>query len=125
MPLSSVADSLTAAESRLVAMTPDARFTAVLEGLGMLGVTQSPFFGRRGIMADGKVIAVFLDDSMAFKLGATTPEHAAALAIPDAELWHPGNKTVPFKDWVRVHVAQDREWGRLAEQALHHVRQKL
>jgi hypothetical protein len=34
-------------------MTPDARFTSLLDDLRMLGVTQSTSFGRRGIMADG------------------------------------------------------------------------
>jgi hypothetical protein len=106
-------------------MTPDARFTALLDDLTMLGVTQSPFFGRRGLTADGQVIAVFLDDSVAFKLGVTTPEHAQALALSGSALWHPGNKTVPFKDWVRVTDAHEDEWGRLAELALHHIRQKL
>jgi hypothetical protein len=106
-------------------MTPDARFTELLDDLKMLGVTQSPFFSRRGITADGKVIAVFLDDSVAFKLGASTPEHAKALALSGSELWHPGNREVPFKDWVRVYAAHQDEWGRFAELALHHIRQKL
>jgi hypothetical protein len=106
-------------------MTPDARFTELLADLKMLGVTQNPFFGRRGLTADGKVIAVFLDDSMAFRLGVTTPEHANALALSGSELWHPGNREVPFKDWVRVYEPHEDEWGRLAEQALHHIRQKL
>jgi hypothetical protein len=106
-------------------MTPDARFTELLDDLKMLGVTQSPFFGRRGITADGKVIAVFLDDSMAFKLGATTPEHEKALALSDSKLWHPGHRAVPFKDWIQVGQTHQDQWGRLAEQALHHIRQKL
>jgi hypothetical protein len=106
-------------------MTPDARFTQLLDDLRMLGVTQNPFFGRRGMLADGKVIACFLDDAVAFKLGSTTRDHAEALALSGAELWHPGNKTVPFKDWVRVPEAHQDRWGHFAEAALHHIRQKL
>ena len=106
-------------------MTPDARFTSLLDDLRMLGVTQSTSFGRRGIIADGKVIACFLDDSVAFKLGATTPEHANALALSGSELWEPSGRGVPFKDWVRVTDAHQDQWGRLAELALHHIRQKL
>jgi hypothetical protein len=106
-------------------MTPDARFTQLLDDLKMLGVTQSAFFSKRGLTADGKVIACFLDDSVAFKLGASTPEHAVALSLSGSELWHPGNRAVAFKDWVRVYEAHQDEWGRFAELALHHVRQKL
>src|ERR1700709_2694649 len=106
-------------------MTPDARFTQLLDDLKMLGVIQSPFFGRRGLVADGKVIACFLDDSVAFKLGRNTDAHAQALALSGADLWHPGNKPVAFKDWVRVPAVHEDQWGRLAEQALHDIRQKL
>jgi hypothetical protein len=106
-------------------MTPDARFTELLDDLKMLGVAQSTSFGKRGMTADGKVIACFLYDSMAFKLGASTPEHTAALALSGAELWDPSGKGRPFKDWVRVPQAHEDTWGRLAEQALHHIRQHL
>ena len=106
-------------------MTPDARFTQLLDDLKMLGVTQSTFFGRRGLVADGKVIACYLDDSVAFKLGATTTAHAEAMALSGADLWHPGERPVAFKDWVRVPTAHQDRWGRLAEQALHHIRQNL
>ena len=106
-------------------MTPDARFTQLLDDLKMLGVTQNAFFGRRGLTADGKVIACFLDDSVAFKLGAGTPQHAAAMALSGSTPWHPGDRAVAFKDWVRVYETHQDHWGRLAEQALHHIRQKL
>jgi hypothetical protein len=106
-------------------VTADARFTELLDDLKMLGVTQNPFFGRRGMTADGKVIAVFLDDSVAFKLGAATSGHAQALGLSGAQLWHPGNREVPFKDWVRIPEAHKDTWGRFAELALQHIRQKL
>jgi hypothetical protein len=106
-------------------MTTDARFTELLDDLKMLGVTQSTSFGKRGMTADGKVIACFLDDSMAFKLGASSPEHAAALELSGAALWDPSGMGRPFKDWVRVPDAHREAWGRLAEQALHHIREKL
>ena len=106
-------------------MTPDARFTEILDDLKMLGVTPSMSFGKRGMTADGKVIACFLDDSMAFKLGASTAEHTTALDLSGAELWDPSGAGRPFKDWVRVPQEHKDTWGRFAELALHHIRQKL
>ena len=106
-------------------LTPDARFTHILENLRMLGVTQSTMFGRRGMMADGKVIAVYLDDSVAVKLVDGTAEHEAALKLSGAELWRPGDKDVAFKDWVRIPDEHQESWGRYTESALHRIRQKL
>jgi hypothetical protein len=106
-------------------VTPDARFTEILDNLRMLGVTQSTMFGRRGMMADGKVIAVYLDDSVAFKLIEGTTEHNAALTLSGAELWHPGGREVAFKDWVRIPDDHRDTWGSYAESALHRIRQKL
>jgi hypothetical protein len=106
-------------------MTPDARFTHILGDLKMLGVTQSQMFGRRGMMADGKVIACYLDDSVAFKLIAGSPEHAQAMALDGADLWEPGDMGRKFKDWVRIPESHQDEWGRYAEIALHRIRQKL
>jgi TfoX/Sxy family transcriptional regulator of competence genes len=106
-------------------LTPDARFTHILENLGMLGVTQSTMFGRRGMMADGKVIAVYLDDSVAVKLADGTQEHDAAMKLAGAELWRPGGKGVEFKDWVRIPAEHQDVWGRYAEIALHEIRKKL
>ena len=106
-------------------MTPDARFTEMLDDLKMLGVTQSPFFGRRGITADGKVIAVFLDDSVAFKLGAATPEHderARAVRFRAVASRQPGS---PVQGLGARLTAHQDHWGRFAELALHHIRQKL
>jgi hypothetical protein len=83
-------------------MTPDARFTHILTDPRMLGVTQTTAFGKRGLSANGKVIACFPDDSMAFKLGAETPEHQRAMALSGSAQWDPGDRGRPFKDWVRV-----------------------
>jgi hypothetical protein len=106
-------------------MTPDARFTLILDNLKMLGVTQSTTFGRRGMMADGKVIAVYLDDAIAFKLIEGTPEHDAALKLSGADLWEPGGRGRTFKDWVRIPEEHQDTWGRYTEIALHRIRQKL
>lgn len=106
-------------------MTPDARFTHILSDLRMLGATQSTSFGKRGIVADGKVIACFLEDSMAFKLGAGTPELTRALELSGSELWDPSGLGRAFKDWARIGEQHQDEWGRYAEIALHRIRKKL
>ena len=106
-------------------MTPDARFTAILDDLKMLGVTQSSMFGKRGMQADGKVFGRILDDAMSFKLGEGTKELSDALALEGAELWDGHNDGHPFKGWVRVPEAHADQWGRLAEIALRQLRQKL
>lgn len=106
-------------------MTPDARFTKLLDDLRMLGVTQSKMFGKRGMMADGQVFARILDDAMSFKLGAETGAHAEALALDGAELWDGHGDGHPFKGWVRVPEAHADQWGHFAEVALHQIREKL
>ena len=106
-------------------MTPDARFTELLDDLKMLGVTRSNMFGKRGMMADGQVFARFLDDAMSFKLGADTKEHAEALALDGAELWDGHGDGHPFKGWVRIPESHEDAWGRFAEIALRQIRTKL
>jgi hypothetical protein len=106
-------------------MTPDARFESILENLAMLGVTRSTTFGKRGVMADGQVIASFLGDAMSFRLGEGSKELADALAFDGATLWDPRGKGHPFKDWVQVPAEQGDHWGRLTETALRRIRQKL
>jgi hypothetical protein len=106
-------------------MTPDARFTALLDDLKMLGVTQSNMFGKRGMMADGSVFARILDDAMSFKLADGSKEHAEALALEGAELWDGHGDGHPFKGWVSVPVSHGDEWGHFAELALRQLRHKL
>jgi hypothetical protein len=106
-------------------MTPDARFESILENLALLGVTRSTTFGKRGVMADGQVIACFLGDAMAFRLGEESRELAGALSLDGATNWDPRGKGQPFKDWVRVPAEESDHWGRLVEAALHRIRKKL
>jgi hypothetical protein len=106
-------------------VSAETRFDSIVEDLAMLGVTSGVMFGKRGVAADGKVVAVLLGDTMAFRLGEETPAHAEALGLPGAELWDPSTQGHPFKDWVRVPYDSEDHWGHFAELALRRIREKL
>ena len=86
-------------------MTPDELFDEIAEelaGLAGQGVTVAPMFGERSLKAAGRGIGCLLGDTLAFRLGAGTSTHAAALALTGAALFDPSGKDRPFKDWVAV-----------------------
>jgi hypothetical protein len=99
-------------------VTPDALLDEIAADLG---VPTGAMFGKRALKSGSKAFACLKGDDLAFRLGAGTPEHAAALALPDACLFDPSGGGRPFKDWVAVPVAQSAEWPRLAKLALDHV----
>jgi hypothetical protein len=53
----------------------------------------------------------------AFKI-STAAEREQALALEGTELFHPGGRGRPFKEWVAVPAAQANRWPELSEQAL-------
>lgn len=92
-------------------MTPD----ALLDDIAAeLGVTAGAMFGKRALKSGSKAFVCLKGDDLAFKLGAGTAEHTAALELPGACLFDPSGGGRPFKDWVAVPVAQSAEWPRLA-----------
>ncbi|WP_018683021.1 TfoX/Sxy family protein [Actinokineospora enzanensis] len=103
-------------------MTPDALLDGIAAGLADLGVTDGKMFGKRALLADGKAFACLRGDRLAFRLGAGTPEHAAALGHAGAELFDPSGKGRPFKDWVALPIDQSDRWAGLAHTALAHLR---
>ena len=100
-------------------MDPDTIFDDIAADLAAVGVTSGKMFGARALKLDAKALGCLLrNGAMAFKLGADSPAHAEALALPGAELFDPSGQGHPFKDWVEVPAEQSDHWLRLAEAAL-------
>jgi hypothetical protein len=103
-------------------MTPDSHLDDIAAELTGAGATAGAMFGKRALKAGSKAFACLKGDDLAFRLGAGTPEHDAALALPGARLFDPSGGGRPFKDWVAVPSAAADEWPRLARLALNHTR---
>jgi hypothetical protein len=102
-------------ESSVAAVDAFERVAADLAGAGVaLGQT----FGARALMVNRKAMACLNGDAMAFKLGRDSPDHARALEMAGAQLFHPSGMGRPFKDWVEVPAATADAWPSLAEAAL-------
>ncbi|RMI29082.1 hypothetical protein [Nocardia stercoris] len=99
-------------------MTSDEWFDEIAARLAPQGVVAGKVFGKRALKADSKAFACLKGDLLAFRLGAGSPEHTAALAVPGAELFLPADNDRPFKDWVAVPVAAADSWPRWADAAL-------
>jgi hypothetical protein len=67
-------------------MDADALFDDIAAELGPRGAAAGAMFGKRALMANGKAFACLKGDILAFRLGAGTPDHVAAAAIPGAAL---------------------------------------
>lgn len=93
-------------------------FDQIAEDLAAAGAVAGAMFGKRALLAEGKAFACLKDDALAFRLGAKTPAHAAALGVPGAHLFDPSGKERPFKDWVAIPAAQHRHWRSYAVTAL-------
>jgi hypothetical protein len=100
-------------------MTPDDLLDSLAEDLPE--ATAGAMFGKRALKANGKAFACLKGDDLAFRLGAGTEDHDAALDLPGARLFDPSGGGRPFKDWVAVPVDQAAEWPRLAKIALTRV----
>lgn len=99
-------------------MKSDELFDEIVEELSARGATAGTMFGKRALKAHGKAFACLKGDVLAFKLGAGSQSHEAALALPAAELFDPSGKDRPFRDWVAIPVAHAEQWRRFAEIAL-------
>jgi TfoX/Sxy family transcriptional regulator of competence genes len=86
--------------------------------LGDPSIGRGRMMGRPTLTRSGTMFACLNGDTLGLKLGATTPEHAAALTIDGAELFDPSGKGRPFKDWVSIPVDSADEWVPFAECAL-------
>jgi len=97
------------------------RWDQLAAELGDPAIGRSRMMGRPILTHDGTMFACLNGDSVGFKLGAATPEHAGALAVPGAELFDPSGKGRPFKDWVSIPLEEAEQWLPFAECALMHV----
>ncbi|GAB3598927.1 hypothetical protein GCM10027446_30210 [Angustibacter peucedani] len=78
-------------------------------------------FGSRALRveATGKVLGCLRSDgSFVAKLGAGTPAHAEALAVPGAALFDPSGKGRPMKDWVLLPAGEQDRWLAVSTAAL-------
>jgi hypothetical protein len=87
-----------------------------------LGVVLGSMFGAPSLFFDGTAFACEKRGFFGAKLGAGTPEHEAALALPDAELFDPSGSGRPFRDWVAVPADRTDVAAALAHQAFDRLR---
>ena len=93
-------------------------FEGVAADLAGAGVALGQTFGARALMVNRKAMACLNGDTMAFKLGRDSPDHARALELPGAQLFDPSGMGRPFKDWVEVPAVSAEAWPSLGEAAL-------
>ncbi|TAJ49196.1 MAG: hypothetical protein EPO52_05265 [Herbiconiux sp.] len=98
------------------------RLDLVVAELGDPAITRGRMMGRPILTYRGTMFACLNGELLGLKLGAGTAEHTAALRIPGSELFDPGGKGRPFKDWVSLAPDAAAEWPRFASDALAFVR---
>jgi hypothetical protein len=93
-------------------MTPEEkRFYDI--GSAQPGAESGKLFGKPCFKRNGKAFLCFFKNEIVFKL--TGDAHAAALAVPGAQLFDPSGKGRPMKEWVQVPPAGN--WEGLAASA--------
>ena len=103
-------------------MDVNPEFEDVAAELAPRGVVIGNVFGSKALKSGSKAFACLLKSgSVAFRLGAGTPDHTAALALDGAHLFDPSGRDQPFKDWVEVPPAHEESWMRFAVAALEHL----
>jgi len=102
-------------------MTTTALFRQLHDRLAGSGVELSTVFGDEALTLQGKVVAVLLDHSVAFRLGRGTDEEARAFDVPGAAPFDPTRKGRPFRGWVCVPDTATDTWPGFAEDAMSFV----
>lgn len=88
---------------------------------GGVPVERGMMMGRPILKVGGRMFAALSHGSVGFTLGASTPEHAAALEVDGAELFDPGLSGRAFKDWVALPLHRSDLWSETAAAALAHL----
>ncbi len=79
----------------------------------------SKLFGKPCIKINGKAFACFFNGDMVFKLDETN--HKKASALKGSKLFDPSGAGRPMREWVQVKPTHEKEWTKLAEDALNYV----
>jgi hypothetical protein len=99
-------------------MTAQKAYDDLATSLAPRGVKASQMFGMPTLKnVNGKAFAGLRGETLTFRLGAGTPEHADALKLAGAELFDPGMGR-PMKDWVQVPAKHAKHFERFAVAAL-------
>lgn len=95
------------------------RFDEIADDLAArdLDVQLGQMMGMPSIKCGGKIIAGYWHGVMAFKL-PDEGEREQALALDGAELFDPGERGRPMREWVAVPIAHGAKWAELADTAL-------
>ena len=84
------------------------------------GVSIGMAFGHRALKHSGLGVACLEHDTMVFRLPASTPEHAEALAVEGAHTWAPSTLNAALPDWVVVPLSSSARWLPWARVAVRH-----
>jgi hypothetical protein len=100
-------------------MDAQARYDGIVDDLMVRNpdVATAKMMGMPCVKSGGKMVAGFFESHMVFKL-PDVEERERALALEGAQLFDPGGRGRPMKEWVQVPEAHAGEWPRLAELAL-------
>jgi hypothetical protein len=101
-------------------VNPQERYDEIVDELVARNddVELAKMMGMPCVKRAGKMVAGFASpEEMVFKL-VDPDQRDAALALEGAQLFDPGGRGRPFKDWVQVPVAHADRWPEFAEAAL-------
>jgi hypothetical protein len=98
-----------------------AEFEELAAVLEKNGVSRSEMLGRPVLAIEGRMFACLDNTDLAVRLGRWTAESEAALDVPGASIFSPGNSGRTFNDWVSLPLEAAGVWQRFASDALAHV----
>jgi len=82
----------------------------------------SKLFGKPCLKINGKAFACYFNGDMVFKLDGDM--HKNASDLKGSKLFDPSGAKRPMKEWVQVPPAHEKEWMRMAEEAMNYVREQ-
>ena len=98
-----------------------AEFEELAAVLEKTGANRSEMLGRPVLAIESRMFACLDNTDLAVRLGRWTAESEAALDVPGASIFSPGNSARTFNDWVSLPLDSAAVWQRFAMDALVHV----